>query len=280
VTDFLGIDPKDDRLVLTASSTDLENNEQHLKIRKSLLRRYPNFTLHTDLHDAHFYMFSRWTLDVLEENKQIIQSIKSHFIPFLVKCQFRRKKAESIKIPSFISPQAYAMASTYSDPTDRVKCFAWLLDPSAYCARVGNFDSYMKVNREIASGEKAYLPLEPLVDGKYKYFMAQNAQVSQNTQITSGSVVGDSTQIGERVAVKKSIIGKHCIIADNAKILNSLIMDHVHIGDGVKIQNCIIGPNCYVDPQSSLTDCQLGSGCRVPAGSNLTGKRISSASNN
>jgi len=94
VIDYIGVDPKDNRILLTASSNILESNEQNLRIRKSILKRFPNFTLHTELRDAHFYMFSKWTLDVLEQNKQMIQSIKSHFIPFLVKSQFNKKKKQ------------------------------------------------------------------------------------------------------------------------------------------------------------------------------------------
>jgi translation initiation factor eIF-2B subunit gamma len=273
VVDYFGVDPKNDRLILTASSTDLENNEQNLRVRKSILNRFPNFTLHTDFRDAHFYMFAKWTLDVLEHNKQMIQSIKSHFIPFLVKRQFNNKKIQAMNIPTVISQQAYEMSSTLVNPEDRLKCFVWKLDTAAYCARVASFDSYMKINREIATGEKGYLPSEPMSQGKHKNFVAPTAQISPNTQITTGSVVGDFTHIGDRVGVKKSIIGKHCKIADNVKISNSIILDHVNIGEGTKIQNSIIGPNSYIDPQSSLTDCQLPSGYRVPTGSNLTGKK-------
>jgi len=177
-----------------------------------------------------------------------------------------------MNIPTLISQQAYEMSSTLIDSEDRLKCYMWRLDHSAYCARISNFASYMKINREIASGDKYYLPAEPRGMGKHKHFVAPTAQISPNTQITSGSVVGDFTTIGDRVGVKKSIIGKHCKIADNVKISNSIILDHVNIGEGAKIQNSIISPNSYIDPQATLTDCQLGQGCHAPMGSNLTGK--------
>jgi translation initiation factor eIF-2B subunit gamma len=47
--------------------------------------------MYTDLLDAHFYIFARWTLDVLEKYEKQIASIKGEFIPFLVKLQFRKK---------------------------------------------------------------------------------------------------------------------------------------------------------------------------------------------
>uniref|UniRef100_A0A6B2L4L6 Translation initiation factor eIF2B subunit gamma n=1 Tax=Arcella intermedia TaxID=1963864 RepID=A0A6B2L4L6_9EUKA len=273
ITDFFGIDPTNDRLLLTESSNDLEASSAKLRVQKSLLKRFPNFTLHTNLRDAHFYMFSKWTLELLEQNKQMIQSIKTHFIPYLIKSQFRKKKTEEIKIPNYFSNRVYNMSSTYTDPDDRVKCFVWRLDPSAYCSRVSNFDSYMKINREIASGEKFYVPLEPQSEGKHKYFIAPSAQVSGNTQVTTGSVVGEGTTIADKVGVKKSIIGKHCIIGPYAKIANSVILDHVNIAEGAKIQNCIIGPNSYIDPHATLTDCYLGTASRVPPGSTWTGRK-------
>jgi len=177
-----------------------------------------------------------------------------------------------MNIPTVISDQAYDMSSTLIDTEDRLKCYIWKLDTTAYCARLSTFESYMKINREIASGEKHYLPSEPRGTGKHKHFVAPTAQISANTQITTGSVVGDFTNIGDRVGVKKSIIGKHCKIADNAKISNSIIFDHVNIGEGAKIQNSIIGSNSYIDPQATLTDCQLGEGCHVAMGSNLSGR--------
>jgi len=221
-------------------------------------------------------MFSKWTLDLLEQNKQIIQNVKSHFIPFLVKCQLRRKMTEALSIPMVISPEAYSMSSSSYNVNDRIKCFVWHVqnnNQNIYCLRVTDINSYIAANREIASGEKSYVPLEPQSEGKQKYYMASSAQVHHSSQITSGCVVGDGSQIGERVAVKKSIIGKHCVVANNAKILNSVIMDHVNIGEGSKIQNTIIGPNSYVDPQCTVTDCILGAGCRVETGSTFTGKK-------
>ena len=45
-------------------------------------------------------------------------------------------------------------------------------------------------------------------------------------------MVGEGSQICEKVSIKKSIIGKHVTIGDRVKIANSVIMDHVTVKDG------------------------------------------------
>jgi NDP-sugar pyrophosphorylase family protein len=45
-------------------------------------------------------------------------------------------------------------------------------------------------------------------------------------------MVGDSTKVGERTAIKKSVIGKHCTIGKMVKIAGCVILDHCVIEDG------------------------------------------------
>jgi len=87
VTDFIGLDSKKNRLLFMGEGADFEEN---LSITKSTLKYFPNMTIHTNLIDAHMYIFSRWVLDLIEEKKDI-SSIKLDLIPNLIKNNFNEK---------------------------------------------------------------------------------------------------------------------------------------------------------------------------------------------
>ena len=60
-----------------------------LHVHVPLSRNY-SLTIHTNLVDAHFYIFSKAALAMLEARKEKIVSIKGELIPYLVRCQFRK----------------------------------------------------------------------------------------------------------------------------------------------------------------------------------------------
>jgi hypothetical protein len=60
------------------------------RVLRELLSRNYSLTIHTNLVDAHFYIFSKAALAMLEARKEKIVSIKGELIPYLVRCQFRK----------------------------------------------------------------------------------------------------------------------------------------------------------------------------------------------
>jgi len=71
--DYIALDEKKERVVLLIPSADVEST---FVVNKSLLRRYPHMKVFSTLQDAHFYIFSKWVLDVLEEQgakKKVIE---------------------------------------------------------------------------------------------------------------------------------------------------------------------------------------------------------------
>lgn len=62
-------------------------------MRMSLLKKFPRVRVHTDLQDAHLYIFKRWVIDILAD-KENVESISEDLIPLLVKCQYQRKLVE------------------------------------------------------------------------------------------------------------------------------------------------------------------------------------------
>lgn len=86
---------EENRVVLVSQAVHMNED---LYVAKSLLKRRSNFVLHTDLYDGHFYIFSHWVLDLLQE-KKYIASIKADLVPHLVRRQFRGAAAlpESVR---------------------------------------------------------------------------------------------------------------------------------------------------------------------------------------
>jgi len=56
--------------------------------------------------------------------------------------------------------------------------------------------------------------------------------IDPKAQVSTDSIVGFSTKVGERTNVKKSVVGRHCVIGRNVRINGCVIMDFVVVGDG------------------------------------------------
>ncbi|KAF1776461.1 Nucleotide-diphospho-sugar transferase [Phytophthora cactorum] len=124
---------EENRVVLVSQAVHMNED---LYVAKSLLKRRSNFVLHTDLYDGHFYFFSHWVLDLLQE-KKYIASIKADLIPHLVRRQFRGKEA----LPE----------GEKHDPEDLVRCFAYVLPSNAYCERADTIPAYRAMDEEVGS---------------------------------------------------------------------------------------------------------------------------------
>jgi len=227
-----------------------------LKLDKTLLKTYPSITFHKELVDAHFYIFAKWVLDVLEKYEKDISSIKGELLPFLVKLQLRKKlKKGGIPESVFHSETLAAqMSASHDSNKDGLGCFAYVME-EGFCARVNTIHNFLELNHEVAKGNTSYMPWEKPGKGN---FIADSADVNPKTQVGSECIVGEGTKIGEKCSVKKSNIGKHCNIGSNVKIANSVIMDHVTIMDKCTIHNSIVSNSVHMAENSSIKDCQVG----------------------
>eukprot|EP01129_Flabellula_baltica_P004706 TRINITY_DN1660_c0_g1_i1.p1 TRINITY_DN1660_c0_g1~~TRINITY_DN1660_c0_g1_i1.p1 ORF type:complete len:441 (+),score=104.52 TRINITY_DN1660_c0_g1_i1:33-1325(+) len=265
VIDYIGLD-NNNRVITFQSNTD-PNSPECITVKKSVLRKFPNVKIYSKLRDAHLYAFSNWTLDFLEKHQSLIQSIKSDFIPLLVRAQYRSKLTKDLDLPE--NNYSNRNSDLESDK-DRIKCFAFL-NYRGYCTRSNNLEHYVAANRDLASGNNFYRPREP--EGARKKnlcnYISQTAQIDEKIQIPMGCVVGDDSVLQERVGLKGSIIGKNCNIESGARIINSIVMDGVTIRSGARIQNCIICSDVVVGENGSLDNCQIISGIVLPANVDL-----------
>ncbi|KAJ0401608.1 hypothetical protein ATCC90586_007050 [Pythium insidiosum] len=152
MTDCIGLVPKENRVVFLSQAVHLEED---IAISKSLTKRCPHFTLHTDLYDPHLYIFSHWVLDYLQEKKDIA-SIKADLVPRLVRRQFRGRAALSDAVrEKAVNKQQLAaslsLTTAQHDDDDVVRCFAYLLPANGYAERADTTTAYNAMKDEVKS---------------------------------------------------------------------------------------------------------------------------------
>jgi len=230
--------------------------------------------------DAHLYVLSRWTLDLLEAEKKNISSLKSELVPFLAKRQFSKPDAIPITLPSHPWEHAFALshsARALEREKDLFRCQVYVMGTEGgYCCRANTVHDYAEMNFTIAKGGQAYLPLEPNVQARDKsmYFLHPSAVVDPRSTVGPECVLGQDSKMGERTSIKKSVIGRHCVLGSNVKVVSSVIMDHVTIADGCTIQGSIICNNAHLHERVSLKDCYVGSSYTISADSNVKGEAL------
>lgn len=60
---------------------------------------------------------------------------------------------------------------------------------------------------------------------------APQPAVHPSAQISADSLVGESTKIGEKSSIKKTIIGRHCVIGKGAKLSGCILWDFVTVDE-------------------------------------------------
>nr|XP_006818161.1 PREDICTED: translation initiation factor eIF-2B subunit gamma-like [Saccoglossus kowalevskii] len=248
--DLVGLDKKGKHVLILASEADLEDT---LTVRLKLLKKHPRIRIHNKLLDGHLYIMKKWVVDFLCEKKSI-STIKGELLPYLVKKQFSKPKkvdeklADMSVIPepdeqpqdvfSFCKEDELTALthdmSTWNDHTgdmadcyhnDIIRCYAYTMQ-SGHCLRVNTLPAYIEANRNISKQISSLLldAEEPLIHSA--------AVVKNKSQIGHDCMIGEGSNLTEKVSVKKSIIGKHCKIGEKVRISSSIIMDHVTISDG------------------------------------------------
>lgn len=148
-----GADDDVGRVVLVSQGVHMSED---LYISKTLLKRRPSIVLHSDLYDPHFYIFSHWVLELLQE-KKYIASIKADLIPHLVRRQFRGAAAslpEALRQKAANKQQLAASLSLSTpkvDPEDLVRCFGYVLPSNAYCERADTTPAYHAMEKEVGA---------------------------------------------------------------------------------------------------------------------------------
>lgn len=136
--------------------------------------------------------------------------------------------------------------------------------------KVENFESLEYAKKEISKRIFAYHTKNGVnfedcnitkVDANVQ--MGFGANVFSNSQILSGSKLGEDAVIGRNSIIFQSQIGADCKISDGVVIKNCIISANVKIGDGAYIENCKIGAGCEILAGARLKDSQFGIGTKI-----------------
>eukprot|EP00283_Hemiselmis_rufescens_P012126 CAMPEP_0173436988 /NCGR_PEP_ID=MMETSP1357-20121228/17787_1 /TAXON_ID=77926 /ORGANISM="Hemiselmis rufescens, Strain PCC563" /LENGTH=420 /DNA_ID=CAMNT_0014402143 /DNA_START=21 /DNA_END=1283 /DNA_ORIENTATION=+ len=260
--DFVGLDEKGSRLLYIKPVADVEDK---LTVPKRQLMQYPNMKVTKKMLDAHLYIFSRWVLDLLDQEKDIA-SIKTELVPFLVnQAQFDTKPVPGQPAlarsdcgdDSIIGTPVAREAPREGEGGGHVpiKCHAMLLE-DGYCARADTIRAYREMNFEVP--RHGYGDSVPW-DRHAKSFgdKTDEEKKALGKQVGSECVVGEGFVIGDKSSVKKSVVGKHVTIGANVKIDNCILLGHTSIEDNATMSGCIVGANCHVGKDSGLSNCNL-----------------------
>ncbi len=128
------VDSKGNRLLGLYFSTDLDAGI--LKVRGTLLQKFPSLCLRSDVMDTHIYMFSSWVLNHLLQLREAISSVKFDLVPYLSRRQFTLTRC----------PEANPT------PGAEVIVSSRIVGSSAYATRVNNLEALLQANGAVAKG--------------------------------------------------------------------------------------------------------------------------------
>lgn len=260
------------RLAFMGCAADLDGQ---IDLPMPLLKRCPDMRLHADYLDAHFYIFSRWVLDVLDERPHI-SDLKNELLPLLVRKQFS-SQILSPPMPakddmfSYDGPAGFLYNSqnnvgigrlAAADMT-KLRCFAYIHD-GGVCQRAQNIALFREMNFDMARAPHSVFSPWGVVP----------VEGDLRRQVGGDCVLGQQFQVGTKSSVKRSIIGDHCVIGANCKLVGCIVFDHVRVEDGCTLTNCTIGSNCVVQEKAVLKECELGGDVVVDAGSTMTKEQL------
>lgn len=278
--DFIGVDGSGKRLLYMSNEADME---EELVMKKSILQKHPRIHIRTDLVDAHLYCLKKYVVDFMVENGSF-SSIRRELVPYLVRKQFssaassranqenkeqeaKKKEQKPLDICSFIEEDPLlADAQDKSCWNDhggdmreayhggKLRCYVHIMK-EGLCFRVNNLGLYIEANRQVPKLLSQLCPEEPLIH--------PSALIGDRFMIGLDSIIGHSTQVGEKTSIKRSVVGASCGIKDKVKITSCIIMNSVTIEEGCILQGSVICSSAVIGRGADIRDCLIGSGIHI-----------------
>jgi len=299
-------DQKSGTLLHIDTPDDRDRNPDELEIRMSLLSRYPAASLSSQYTDSHAYVCKRSVLDVLHR-KSTFDSFREEFLPWLCKIQYQRVKQEKYgrALRTIATNEAHAMALRHStlfdgsilahDPSSRgsnspslkLVPFSVTSSPThpdvsgeplaslrvgiiahdtgaTFAGRVNNVATLLEANRQFLSRTNYTLPTDP----------DNRALIDAKSRISSDSMIGNSTKIGERATITRSVIGRHCVIGKMSRVVGCVLLDHCVVGEGAKLEGCILGRNTKIGAKAELVRSLTQAGYEVEVGATIRNEKL------
>lgn len=273
-TTYLGY-ASDGRLLYVRNRSAIADSLEAGKValKKTVLRRFPDVQISSSFFDPQIYVFSKHALDLVEEKRRSITSIRQHLVPHLVKLQFSGSVPDARVEP--VNPQhlAHAMSSSSRRLTNELRAYMCELPARVFVARVDTLDDFVRVNRFVGpDSASGVLPLgtRSMYKGKTVVFVGETATMDESTVIGPGCVVGPGTAIAAQCSIKKTTLGRHNRISARCKIQTTITLDHVAIGEGAVVKNSVIGSNVIIEAGSIVENAVLGVGVKTTVGQKIS----------
>ena len=224
--------------------TGVGDLEESVRVRMSLLEKFPRVRFESRLVDLHIYFFSyQAALNVLEEDVVSAHewSIREDFIPKVIK----------------------------SSVTSGEECIVRVMQATGerLIVRTNSVATWAECNRQYA------IRFAPSTLQR----VPASSEVLGKNAIGNDALLGEHCRIGDKTLVKRSVLGSHVHVATGAKLVNNVLMDNVVVEEGVKLDNCVLGPRAVIHAKAVLKDCFVAPGTVVAAEVNAKGETLTSA---
>lgn len=242
---------KDHRVLMKTTVVELEERRGVLRLPKGLLRRAPQLVVTRDLTDVHAYVLEMKSLSF-----DASASLRGEVVPELAQ-RYAKEMIPADEDHDLEASELYAKLMADSDTLAPRGAFAVIAedqeeeddDPvgADFARRVRSVASYAALCRRVVA-------------------RASNSSLKPRGKLNKrdGSLVGESSTLGDKAQVKHTTIGMRCVVGVKVKINNSVIFDDVTIHDGAVVQKSIVCSGAVIGHNANLNDVQVGPGAIVP----------------
>ncbi|XP_076440896.1 translation initiation factor eIF2B subunit gamma-like [Babylonia areolata] len=151
---------------------------------------------------------------------------------------------------------------------DVIRCYAYIQD-SGFCVRTNTISGYCEANSQI-------IRIFPTVAPENKsHLIHPSVKVPRSTQVGPDCFIGEKSQVGEKVVMKKSAVGADSMLKDKAKVSNSVIMDQVEIGESCMVMNSIICSGAVLAEKCEIKDSIVSPSTSIQSHSKHTNELVS-----
>jgi translation initiation factor eIF-2B subunit gamma len=134
---------------------------------------YPSMSMTTQLKDAHLYIFKKWVIDYIVQNKDLY-NIRRGLLPLLLHCQRSRTKRQKEGLDKLLTTQQdmYLEARAWSKQiesdmvADNDLFCAMYLWKEGFCMRATSIFNYCEMNRQMAKNSKMFRPSTAEISSK------------------------------------------------------------------------------------------------------------------
>lgn len=272
----------DYRVVMTRASEGLDAG---CMIGRNLMDRCPRFVLHTNLSDAHLYIFKRWVLDVIEENN--FASLKDDLLPYLVSIQWRKdfpsKHADIWQKAKSAQSLAHSMSSAAwiaPQDDDRIRVYSFVAPfkkgGSVFTARANSLEAYSWMSFAILEHPVSEMtpwdafvsspPITQLPDEQSEVGSMRSS--SDKSLKLVKTLLGSGCMVHPSASLTKCIVGDNCYIGPNVKMRNCLLLSNCRIEEGCQLENSLLASGAIIQKKATLNKCQIGPKYVVIGGTN------------